>query len=90
MSLPGRVYVPFIIDVYAHYIVGWRVAMSMKTALVLVAQEQALWARKHRQGVIHNSDRGSQYLSIRYTERMADVGVSMPQSAPLATPTATR
>ncbi|WP_422822420.1 DDE-type integrase/transposase/recombinase [Vreelandella populi] len=84
------VYVPFLIDIYAHCIVGWRVATSMKTALLLDALEQALWARKHRQGLIHNSDRGSQYLSIRYTERMADVGVSMPQSAPLATPTTTR
>lgn len=72
----GFVYVAFVIDVYARCIVGWRVATSMKTALVLDALEQALWARKHRQGLIHHSDRGSQYLSIRYTERMADEGIN--------------
>jgi len=71
----GFVYVAFVIDVYARCIVGWRVATSMKTGLVLDALEQALWARKHRQGLIHHSDRGSQYLSIRYTERMADEGI---------------
>ncbi len=72
----GFVYVAFVIDVYARCIVGWRVATSMRTALVLDALEQALWARKHRQGLIHHSDRGSQYLSIRYTERMADEGIN--------------
>jgi putative transposase len=56
----GFVYVAFVIDVYARCIVGWRVATSMRTALVLDALEQALWARKHRQGLIHHSDRGSQ------------------------------
>ena len=72
----GFVYVAFVIDVYARCIVGWRVATSMRTTLVLDALEQALWARKHRQGLIHHSDRGSQYLSIRYTERMADEGIN--------------
>jgi transposase InsO family protein len=71
----GFVYVSFVIDVYARRIVGWRVTKSMKTELVLDALEQALWARKHRQGLIHHSDRGSQYLSIRYTERMVDEGI---------------
>jgi len=74
----GFVYVAFVVDVYARCIVGWRVATSMKTALVLDALEQALGVRKHRQGLIHHSDRGSQYLSTRYTERMADEGINAP------------
>ena len=72
----GFVYVAFIIDVYARSIVGWRVSRSMKTELVLDALEQALWARKNRQELIHHSDRGSQYLSIRYTERLAEVDIN--------------
>lgn len=71
----GVVYTAFIIDVYARRIVGWRVSRSMKTELVLDALEQALWARGRAQGLIHHSDRGSQYLSIRYTERMAEAGI---------------
>ena len=71
----GFVYVAFVIDVFARCIVGWRVARSMRTDLVLDALEQALWARKGVEGVIHHSDRGSQYLSIRYTERLAEAGV---------------
>ena len=51
-------------------IVGWRVSGSLRTALVLDALEQALWARHDTAGLIHHSDRGSQYLSIRYTERL--------------------
>jgi transposase InsO family protein len=72
----GFVYVAFVIDVYARSIVGWRVDGSMKTELVLDALEQALWARNNRLELIHHSDRGSQYLSIRYTERMAEAGIS--------------
>jgi transposase InsO family protein len=72
----GFVYVAFVIDVYARAIVGWRVSRSMKTGLVLDALEQALWARKDREDLIHHSDRGSQYLSIRYTERLAEVGIN--------------
>ena len=72
----GFVYVAFVIDVYARCIVGWRVSTSMKTELVLDALEQALWARKNRRDLIHHSDRGSQYLSIRYTERLADAGIN--------------
>ncbi len=53
---------------------GWRVLKSMKTDLVLDALEQALWARGKPKDVIHHSDRGSQYLSIRYSERLADAG----------------
>ena len=56
-------------------IVGWRVSGSLRTALVLDALEQALWSRHDTAGLIHHSDRGSQYLSIRYTERLAAAGV---------------
>jgi transposase InsO family protein len=71
----GFVYVAFVIDVYARRIIGWRVARSMQTDLVLDALEQALWARSDAKGVIHHSARGCQYLSIRYTERLAEAGV---------------
>ena len=70
----GFVYVAFVIDVFARRIIGWRVARSMSTDLVLDALEQALWARSGAKGVVHHSDRGCQYLSIRYTERLAEVG----------------
>jgi len=71
----GFAYVAFVTDVFARRIVGWRVARSMRTDLVLHALEQALWSRRDAEGVIHHSDRGSQYLSIRYTERLAEAGV---------------
>ncbi len=70
----GFVFVAFVIDVFARRIVGWRVARSMTTDLVLDALEQAIWARKTQAGLIHHSDRGGQYLSIRYSERLAEVG----------------
>jgi transposase InsO family protein len=72
----GFVYVAFVIDVYSRRIVGWRVANSLRTDLVLDALEQALYSRTGTQGLIHHSDRGSQYLSIRYTERLAEAGVN--------------
>jgi len=65
----------FITDVFARYIVGWRVSRSLRTDLVLDALEQALWARRETAGLIHHSDRGSQYLSIRYTERLAQANI---------------
>jgi len=71
----GFVYVAFVIDVFSRYIVGWRVSRSMQTDLVLDALEQAIWARKDTRNLIHHSDRGSQYLSIRYTERLAEAGI---------------
>ena len=71
----GVVFVAFVIDVFARRIVGWRVASSMRTDLVLDALEQALWSRTGTEGLVHHSDRGSQYLSIRYTERLAEAGV---------------
>lgn len=70
----GFVYVAFVIDVFARCIVGWRVARSMHTDLVLDALEQALWSRGAPAGLVHHSDRGCQYLSIRYSERLAVAG----------------
>jgi putative transposase len=71
----GFIYVAFVIDVFARRIIGWRVTRSMHTNLVLDALEQALWARSEVKGVVHHSDRGSQYLSIRYSERLTEAGV---------------
>lgn len=71
----GVVYVAFVIDVFSRMIVGWRVWNSMRTDLVLDALEQALHLRADSNGVIHHSDRGSQYLSIRYTERLAEAEI---------------
>jgi transposase InsO family protein len=72
----GWLYVAFVIDVFARRIVGWRVSTSMHTDFVLDALEQALYARQPELGgLIHHSDRGSQYVSIRYTERLAEAGV---------------
>jgi len=71
----GFVYVAFIIDVFARHVIGWRVARSMQTELVLDALEQALWSRPGIDGVVHHSDRGSQYLSIKYSERLTAAGV---------------
>ena len=65
----------FVIDVFARRIVGWRVWNSLKTDLVLDALEQALYARGSTDGLVHHSDRGTQYLSIRYTERLSEVGI---------------
>ncbi|HAM5223056.1 TPA: IS3 family transposase, partial [Escherichia coli] len=70
----GFVYVAFIIDVFAGYIVGWRVSSSMETAFVLDALEQALWARRPS-GTIHHSDKGSQYVSLTYTQRLKEAGL---------------
>jgi Transposase and inactivated derivatives len=67
----GFAYVAFIIDVFAGRIVGWRVSSSMETAFVLDALEQALWARRPT-GTIHHSDKGSQYVSLAYTQRLKD------------------
>jgi transposase InsO family protein len=73
----GFVYVAFVIDVYARYIVGWRVSRTAHAAFVLDALEQAIHERRpvHRGGLVHHSDRGSQYVSIKYTERLAEVGI---------------
>ncbi len=72
----GWLYVAFVIDVFARRIVGWRVSSSMHTDFVLDALEQALYARQpERRALVHHSDRGSQYVSIRYSERLAEAGI---------------
>ncbi|WAL84000.1 IS3 family transposase [Pandoraea sp. XJJ-1] len=73
----GWLYVAFVIDVFARRIVGWRVSRTMRTDFVLDAPEQALYARQPGGDgtLIHHSDRGSQYVSIRYTERLAEAGI---------------
>lgn len=73
----GFVYVAFVIDVFSRRIVGWRVSSSLKTELALDALEQAICEREEAQAdrLIHHSDRGVQYLSIRYTERLAEAGI---------------
>ncbi len=74
---PGWLYVAFVIDVFARNIVGWRVSTSMTTDFVLDALEQALYARQPNDDrtLIHHSDRGAQYVSIRYTERLSEAGI---------------
>jgi len=73
----GFVYVAFVIDTFARRIVGWRVSRTAHASFVLDALEQALHDRRplHRGGLVHHSDRGRQYLSIKYTERLADAGI---------------
>ena len=73
----GTVYVAFVIDVFSRLIVGWRAATSMRTELVLDALEMAIWRRASvLDGLVHHSDAGSQYTSIRYTDRLAEVGAA--------------
>lgn len=73
----GFVYVAFVIDAFSRRIVGWRVSNSLRSDLALDALEQALWERDEdrQERLIHHSDRGIQYLSIRYTERLAEAGI---------------
>ena len=75
----GTVYVAFVIDVFARRIVGWRASTSMKTQFVLDALEQAIWQRKtpDNKSLVHHSDRGSQYLSIKYTERLTEAEIDL-------------
>ncbi len=72
----GYVYAAFIIDAFARMIVGWQASRSLRTDLCLDALEQAIWARREHglDDLVHHSDRGVQYLSIRYTERVSDAG----------------
>jgi putative transposase len=72
----GWVYVAFVLDVFSRFVVGWQVSRSLHAELALDALEMAIWARRgrHLDGLIHHSDRGVQYLAIRYTERLAEAG----------------
>ena len=74
----GFVYVAFVIDVFARRIVGWRVSASLRTDFVLDALEQAIYDRRDAgvTDLVHHSDRGTQYLSMRYTERLAEAGIA--------------
>ena len=71
----GFAYVAFVVDVFSRSLVGWRVSRSLRTDLALDALEQAVHARPRCGELVHHSDRGSQYLSIRYTERLAEAGI---------------
>ena len=71
----GFVYTAFVIDVFSRRIVGWRVSRSLRSDLALDALDQALYARGDTDDLVHHSDRGVQYLSIRYTERLAEAGI---------------
>jgi putative transposase len=73
----GFVYVAFVIDAFSRFLVGWQAAGSLRTDLALDALEMAIWRRQAQlDAVVHHSDRGSQYLSIRYTERLAEAGAA--------------
>ncbi len=73
---PGVVYTAFVTDVFSRYIVGWKVSTTLRADLALDALEMAIWSRGKTdlKGLVHHSDRGVQYLAIRYTERLADAG----------------
>ena len=72
----GFVYVAFVLDAYSRFICGWQATNHLRTDLALDALEMALWQRKaDTEGLVHHSDRGVQYLSIRYTERLAEAGI---------------
>jgi putative transposase len=71
----GFVYVALVIDAFSRFVVGWQASRSLRTDLALDALEMAIWRRQGQlEGLVHHSDRGSQYLSIRYTERLAEAG----------------
>jgi putative transposase len=71
----GFVYVALVIDAFSRFIVGWQASRSLRTDLALDALEMAIWRRQAQlEGLVHHSDRGSQYLSVRYTQRLADAG----------------
>ena len=74
-SWAGFVYIAFVIDAFSRMIVGWRVSRTLRSDLALDALEQALHARPENSGLVHHSDRGVQYVSIRYTERLAQAGI---------------
>lgn len=73
----GRTYAAFVMDAFSRRILGWQTSTTLRTDLALDALEMALWTRREKDvtSVVHHSDRGVQYLSIRYTERLAEAGV---------------
>lgn len=75
MTWQGFIYAAFVIDAFARRIVGWRVSRTVDAGFVLDALEQAVHQRQPGSGLVHHSDRGSQYLSIKYTERLAEAGI---------------
>jgi putative transposase len=77
-TFAGWVYVAFVVDVFSRFVVGWQASRSLHTDLALDALEMALWARRAKRlpGLVHHSDRGTQYLAIRYSERLAEAGVA--------------
>ena len=76
-TVPGFCYAAFIVDAFSRMIVGWRGSSSLRTELCLDALEMAVWARGgDLRGLVHHSDRGVQYRSIRYSERLADAGIA--------------
>ncbi len=78
-TFAGWVYAAFVIDVFSRRVVGWQLSRSLRTDLALDALEMGLWTRRREgrdtEGLIHHSDKGAQYLAVRYTQRLADVGV---------------
>jgi putative transposase len=74
----GFVYVAFVVDVFSRFVVGWQVSTSLRSDLAIDALEMAIYARKAEglEGLVHHSDRGVQFLSIRYTERLAEAGIA--------------
>jgi putative transposase len=77
-TFAGWVYVAFVVDVFSRFVAGWQASRSLAADLALDALEMALWARRAKRldGLVHHSDRGSQYLAIRYTERLAEAGIA--------------
>jgi len=73
-TIRGFCYVAFVIDAFSRMIVGWKVSTSLRSDLALDALEMAIWRRRDLAGLVHHSDRGVQYLAIRYTERLAEAG----------------
>ena len=77
-TFAGWVYVAFVVDVFSRFVVGWQASRSLSAELALDALEMALWARRAKRldGLVHHSDRGTQYLAVRYTERLAEAGIA--------------
>lgn len=77
-TFAGWVYVAFVVDVFSRFVVGWQASRSLHTDLALDALEMALWRRRAKRldGLVHHSDRGTQYLAVRYTERLAEAGIA--------------